>query len=237
MVSFALMDPITAGTRSTPPAQPSVLDGVRTIAVEGLVRSGKTRLAGLLAEKFAARLIADDTANPFLPEFQSAIGQNESPFALKAQLIFLLNRFAQQDDIRQPGLFHKLTVTDYLFARDPIYAGITLGEGDRTVYQKVFQLLAERIAPCDLVIYLQTSFAEMLRRIQTQGSPIERKVPADFWREVFEGFNSYFFHFKEAPLLVVNVERFPFESAEGIDQLVREIRRHKKGIAYYAPAD
>jgi len=37
-------------------------------------------------------------------------------------------------------------------------------------------------------------------------------------------------------LLVVNVEKIDFENRKEIDNLIMEIKNHKKGISYYAPA-
>jgi len=35
---------------------------------------------------------------------------------------------------------------------------------------------------------------------------------------------------------VVNVEKVDFENRREIDNLITEIKNHKKGISYYAPA-
>jgi hypothetical protein len=39
-----------------------------------------------------------------------------------------------------------------------------------------------------------------------------------------------------SPLLVVNVEKTDFNNRKDIDSLINEIKNHKKGISYYAPA-
>jgi deoxyguanosine kinase len=206
------------------------------IVVDGVVKSGKTRLAEILAQEFNSRLILDNKENPFLNEYYNSVSGTNHSLALKTQLIFLLNRYAQQLEISQKGLFHKTTISDYVFYRDGIYAHLVLSDEELEIYKKIFNIFVQQVAQSDLVIYLQISFTEMLRRIQQSGTPVEKNLPNEYWREVFEAYNYYFFNFKISPLLVVNIEKVDLDNEEDIQNLVREIKSHKKGIRYYAPA-
>jgi deoxyadenosine/deoxycytidine kinase len=76
----------------------------------------------------------------------------------------------------------------------------------------------------------------MIHRIHKFGSELEKRMPSEYWREIFEAYNYYFFNYKLSPLLVVNVEKINFENRKEIDNLITEIKNHKKGISYYAPA-
>jgi deoxyadenosine/deoxycytidine kinase len=76
----------------------------------------------------------------------------------------------------------------------------------------------------------------MIQRIHKLGSELEKRMPSEYWREIYEAYNYYFFNYKLSPLLVVNVEKVDFENRKEIDNLIAEIRNHKKGISYYAPA-
>ena len=101
----------------TTPASP------RYIVVEGPIRVGKTSLVDLLSERLGARKlleIAED--NPFLPNFY----REPKRFAFQTQLWFLLNRFLQQQELAQFDLFRQMLVADYLFAKDKIFAYLTL---------------------------------------------------------------------------------------------------------------
>ena len=74
------------------------------IVVDGVVKSGKTRLAEILAQEFNSRLILDNKDNPFLNEYYVSISGTDHSLGLKTQLIFLLNRYSQQLEIGQKGL-------------------------------------------------------------------------------------------------------------------------------------
>ncbi|MCP4146465.1 MAG: deoxynucleoside kinase [bacterium] len=206
------------------------------IIVDGLIKSGKTRLTEILSEKFDARLILDNEENPFLDDFYDSLSSSDHSLTLKTQLVFLLNRYSQQLEIKQKGLFQKTTVSDYIFFRDGVYAHMVLSDEELEIYKKIFKILSENVVAADLVIYLQISFAEMLRRIRESGSEAEKNTPPEYWREVFEAYNYYFFNYKTSPLLVVNMEKVDLEKKSDIDHLMMEIKNHKKGTRYYAPA-
>jgi len=225
---------------------------LKYIAVEGLVKSGKTKLARILAEEFEARLFLDNQGvhpaenqarpglasqgNPFLNDYYDSFSSSYNPMALKTQLIFLINRFNQQLEMKQKDLFQKTMVSNYIFYKDGIYAHTVLNDEDLDIYKRILGVFVERIHPCSLVVYLQTSFAEMLQRIHRLGSEAEKRVPSEYWREIFEAYNYYFFNYKLSPLLVVNVEKIDFNDRRDIAGLIQEIRSHKKGNSYYAPA-
>jgi deoxyadenosine/deoxycytidine kinase len=208
----------------------------RYIAVDGLIKTGKTQLAEILASEFNGRLIIDNQENPFIAPFFRGISTGDHSSFLKTQLIFLLNRYSQQLEIKQKGLFHKTTICDYVFHRDGIYAHSILNDEELEVYKKMFQLFSESVSASDLVIYLQISFSEMLKRIQSKGNAMEKSVPKEYWREIYEAYNYYFFNFKSAPLLVVNMEKVDFNEPTDVRSLLNEIKNHRKGTRYYALA-
>ena len=206
------------------------------IVVDGLIKSGKTRLAELLGQEFNARLILDNKDNPFLNDYYTSLSGADRSLALKTQLIFLLNRYSQQLDISQKGLFHTTTISDYVFYRDGVYAHLVLNDEELDIYKKIFNIFSTNVAISDLAIYLQISFTEMLKRIQHSGSELEKNLPNDYWREVFEAYNYYFFNYKTSPLLVVNMEKVDLDNPADVKNLMKEIKNHKKGTRYYAPA-
>ena len=84
------------------------------IIVDGLIKTGKTKLAKILAQQFGARLVLDNKDNPFLKDYYTTLEKDENSLNLKTQLIFLLNRYTQQLEIKQKGLFQKMKSTNYM---------------------------------------------------------------------------------------------------------------------------
>jgi len=209
----------------------------KNIAVEGLIRSGKSELVHLLSKKIDSKPLYDNRDNPFFDSYLKAVIRGDDSLSLKTQLIFLLNRYNQQIELDQKDLFHKITISNYIFERDGIYAhSILKNDDDLSIYKKIYSHFLNNIIKPDLVIYLQISFAEMLRRINVVENEIYRDIPNEYWREIFEAYNYFFFNYKRSPLLVINVEKIDFNDPKYLNNLIDEIKNHKTGVKYYAPA-
>src|SRR5690242_17059831 len=107
------------------------------IAIEGPIGVGKTTLAHTLARELGARLVLEDiSGNPFLPRFY----RDPDTHAFTAQIYFLLTRFKQQRDLAQQELFAQKTVSDYLFAKDRIFAALNLTAEEMALYEQVYRM-------------------------------------------------------------------------------------------------
>jgi len=203
------------------------------IVIEGPIGVGKTSLAKRLAEIYHARCIFEKPEeNPFLAHFY----QDPKKYAFQAQVFFLLTRFQQQRGIAQLDLFNQVTLSDYLFDKDRIFALLNLDEHELALYEKIFQLLEGRLPTPDLVIFLQAKPEVLLQRIKSRNIPYEKEIELDYLKRLTEAYNYYFFHYDQSPLLVINTSEIDFvKRKEDIDQLLREIKRMKKGTWYFTP--
>ena len=205
----------------------------RYIVVEGPIGVGKTSLVQMLGEAFASRVILEKVAdNPFLPKFYT----NPSGFAFQTQMFFLLSRYQQQRELAQQELFSQSLICDYLFAKDRIFASVNLDEDELVLYQQIYTLLDQRIPKPDLVIYLQSPTEVLQQRIRMRGRSYEREISRDYIEAVNEAYNRFFFSYDETPLLIINTAEVDFvRRPEDFQDLVREIRRMKKGVQFYVP--
>ena len=133
----------------------------RYIAVEGPIGAGKTTLAERLGTRLDATLVLEESDNPFLADFYA----DRPGAALQAQLFYLLNRHRQQTSLRQADLFNQVTICDYLFDKDKIFAYLNLDDNELFIYQRLYDLLARDVPPPDLVVYLQAPTDVLLRRL------------------------------------------------------------------------
>jgi deoxyadenosine/deoxycytidine kinase len=207
----------------------------RYIAVEGPIGAGKTPLAERLGTRLDATLVREDTENPFLADFYA----DRPGAALQAQLFYLLNRHRQQTTLRQADLFSHLTIADYLFDKDKIFAYLNLDDNELFIYQRLYDLLVRDVPPPDLVIYLQTPTEVLLRRIrQRQPTPESAGFEPDleYLKELNEAYHHFFFHYDATPLLVVETSEFDLDvSDEALDDLVKQIGQMSAGTRYYVP--
>jgi deoxyguanosine kinase len=205
------------------------------IAIEGPIGVGKTSLAERLATRLDATAVLEDEDNPFLDDFYSG----RAGAALQAQLFYLLNRHRQQLSFRQADLFSQTTVCDYLFDKDKIFAYLNLDDNELFIYQRLYDLLARDIASPDLVIYLQASTEDLVRRVRDRAREEARSLPtpdAGYLRELNEAYQHFFFHYTATPLLVVDTSQAEFHTSDrALDDLIRQIRTMGKGTMYYVP--
>jgi deoxyadenosine/deoxycytidine kinase len=203
------------------------------IVVEGPIGVGKSSLAKILANEFQARTIFERIEdNPFLPKFY----KSRETFAFQNQTFFLLNRYQQQMELAQHDLFNQNVVADYLFAKDQIFATLTLSAEELNLYQQIYALLNTRVAKPDLVVYLQARPEVLYKRVKKRDKKYERSVTFEYLTEVAQAYNQYFFHYDETPLLVVNTSEIDFvASSKDLADLIKEINNMGSGTQHYIP--
>lgn len=208
--------------------------GVSVIAVEGNIGVGKTTLARMLSRNLGARLVEERAEdNPFLDRFYEDMGA----FRLQTQLVFLLNRYRQQMSLAQKELFDDLTVIDYIFARDKIFAHVNLSDDELGLYNRIARELEARVVRPDLVIYLQARSDILFERISRRGRPSERTISKDYLDTLNEAFNHFFFNYDDTPLLVVNTDSMDFVSDERhFRDLAKRISEPVAGTEFYVPS-
>ena len=212
------------------PSRPSEF---RYVAVEGVIGAGKTSLARLLARDFDARLNLEVVEeNPFLARFY----QDPRRYGFATQIFFLLSRFRQQQEFFQQDLFQRRVVSDYLFAKDRIFANLNLDDVELQLYERVATELQGRVPVPDLVVYLQASVDVLMNRIARRGRDYEREMPRSYIESLAEAYNHFFFHFDDGPLLVVNTNDIDFvHDRAHYEDLRRHIETPFQGVQYYTP--
>jgi deoxyadenosine/deoxycytidine kinase len=209
---------------------------IKHVSVEGVLGVGKTALCRILAARCDARLVLEEgEENPFLPKFY----KNRKSFAFQTQLWFLLSRYRQlSETFVQLDLFHDVTVFDYMFAKDRIFAAVNLDENELALYNNIVTVLEERVPMPDYVVYLQASTEVLCRRIESRGRPFESGVDADYIDQLNQAYNHYFFHYTDSPLLIINTNDIDFvENEADLDEVLREICKALPGSHFFQPPD
>ena len=171
--------------------------------------------------------------NPFLERFY----RNPRAAALPTQLFFLFQRAKQLEALHQHDLFAAMHVSDYLFDKDRLFAGINLDADELDLYEKVYTRLSLDVPPPDLVIYLQAPTEVLLERIARRGIRYEQNIERGYLERLNDAYARYFYEYRAAPLLIVNAAQADFVNRDqDYQQLLTELGRVKPGRQYFNPA-
>ena len=205
----------------------------RYIVVEGVIGVGKTSLTKLLSTRTSGRLNLEVVEeNPFLTQFY----QDRSAYAFQTQIFFLLSRYRQQQNLFQHDMFSSTLISDYLFAKDRIFANLNLSDDELVLYNQLATILEQRVLKPDLVIYLQARTSVLMQRIRWRGRTFEQGMDEGYLNALNAAYSYFFHHYKDSPLLVVNTDNLDFVNVAGdFDLLYDQIGEKFNGTRYFAP--
>ncbi len=218
------------------PSQPiRLLDDLRFIVIEGVIGVGKTTLARLLAHRFKGQLVLEEfDLNPFLERFY----KDRKRWAFQTQLAFLASRFRQQKTLLTRDLFHQVTISDYSFDKDRIFAHLNLDGDEAQLYETLYGLMEANTPRPDLIVYLQSTPERLMHNIRQRARSYEANMDPAYIEALHEAYTYYFFRYTKSPLLIINAEHIDFvKNPDELEELVRQIAtvRHH-GTTYFNPA-
>jgi deoxyadenosine/deoxycytidine kinase len=193
----------------------------RHVAIEGPIGAGKTTLARLLAERTGAELLLEQAEeNPFLARFY----EDRVGYAFQTQLFFLFQRERQVRALAQPSMFAQTTVSDFMFAKDALFARLNLSDEEYRLYAQMHQPIAAQLSEPDLVVRLQAPVATLLARVRKRGIAMEQEIDSGYLQRLSEAYADFFASYDGAPVFVVDTERFdPIERDGDLRQLLQAL--------------
>ena len=203
------------------------------VSIEGVIGVGKTSLANLLAEKLGARKVLEDFEdNPFLADFY----EEPERFAFQTQLFFLLQRYQQQQELRQVDIFHNLLITDYMFIKDRLFASLNLNEKEMNLYDTIANLLEKNVINPDMVIYLQADTDTLVKNINKRQRTFEVNISYEYIDGLNEVYNEYFFRYQDTPLVIINTNNIDFvNNSKDLEEVIQCIREQISGTKFFNP--
>lgn len=204
------------------------------IAIEGAIGAGKSSLARRLASHLDARILLERPEdNPFLERYY----REGARFALPTQLCFLFQRLEQMRELTQHGVFSPVVVSDFMFAKDKLFARLTLDPDEYRLYLQVESKLAPRLAAPDLVIWLQAEPATLLERVRDRDRAMESAIDEPMLARLAHAYADLFANDPPAPVLAIDTERFnPAAVDSDFALLLRRLQAFRGPVEFFDPA-
>ena len=203
------------------------------IAIEGTIGVGKTSLANLLSERLKAKLVLEEfEGNPFLSDFY----EDPERHAFQTQLWFLIQRYKQQQELRQVDMFQNLVITDYMFVKDRLFASLNLDQKEMDLYDTVANMMEQNVIHPDRVILLQADTKTLMKNITKRGRKFEKNLSEDYLDALNQVYNEYFFQYQDTPLIIINTNNIDFvNNSSDLDEIINYIRQPASGTKFFNP--
>lgn len=199
------------------------------IAVEGAIGAGKTTLATMLAERFDYPLLKEIVdENPFLDKFY----QNIEEWAFQLEMFFLCNRYKQLEDTVQNYVSRGLpVVSDYHIYKNWIFAQRTLHGDKREKYRQIYHLLTDDLPKPNVIVYIQTELATLLKRIEKRGRSFEQDIDPGYLEQLIEDYETAITQLQtqepDTVIITIDGNELDFvEHPEHFEQIVAKIKEH-----------
>ena len=171
--------------------------------------------------------------NPFLAAFYS----NRARYAFQTQLFFLLSRYRHQKSEVPAALLKGPLVSDYIFAKDRLFAEQNLSEDELALYRRIHDSVQPAQVPRpDLVIYLQARPDTLMERIRRRGLEAERRITEPYLQQVADRYTRFFYQYDAAPLFIVDAGQLnPVDRDEDFELLLerlRDMRSYREFFGY-----
>lgn len=189
------------------------------IAIEGVIGVGKTSLARYLQEAFEANLLLEVfEENPFLARFY----EDRARYAFQTQVFFLLSRYDQQRRIHE---MPRPLISDYIFAKDRLFARQNLSGDELTIYERVYEALNPNIPRPQLVVYLRADTEVLMAQIARRDRPYERNMDVTYIDQLRSAYDQFFAEYSEAPTLTIDTSHLDFvQNPIDRDWVINQIR-------------
>ena len=203
-----------------------------SLIIEGPIGAGKTTLVKYLADQLNMQAVLEQSGeNPFLPLFY----KDPARHALPTQLSFLFQRQGLLKELKQADLFKPVPwISDFMLAKDQLFARQTLNEEEFDLYDKIYRLVAADAPQPTLMIYLQAPLEVLLHRVYQRGISYEEGITAGYLQRVCDAYVEFFHHYDE-PLLIINAANCDFHNEEHMERLINHIKHHRQGRQYFNP--
>lgn len=179
------------------------------IVIEGVVGVGKTSLMEILMSKGYMMLPEPIADNPILDKFY----YNRARYAFTLQIFLLNRRFEQLLDAATIGnaVMDRSIYGDAIFAK-MLNENRELSDDEYNIFVELLNNMLKFVKAPKLLIYLEASTDEAIKRINIRGRNYEQEVEYEYWEKLNKEYSTYFDKYNLSPILKINVDGVDFKN-------------------------
>lgn len=179
------------------------------IVIEGVVGVGKSSLMNVIAQQGYEPFEEPVVDNPVLDKFY----YDRERYSFPLQVFFLNKRFEhikKAKDVTR-AVMDRSIYGDAIFAR-MLNLSDEMSDEEFQIYTELLQNMLEHVHVPKLMIYLEISVDEAMRRIAKRGRDYEQVVEREYWEKLNTEYRKYFDNYDLSPILTINVDNLDFEN-------------------------
>ena len=196
------------------------------ITVAGTVGIGKTSFTKALAHSLGYQTSMEKVdGNPYLEKFYHDFKR----WAFHLQIYFLAERFKEHKAVYDSpfGIVQDRSIYEDtgIFAKMHYEKG-NMSEVDFQTYTSLFDamVLTPYFHAPDVLVYLEGSFDQILRRIKVRGREMEKQTPIEYWEEMYHRYEEWITNFTHCPVVRVNINEYDlYEDPESLYPVIEKI--------------
>ena len=200
------------------------------IGISGLIGAGKTTLAEALAKELDLPVFYEPvTDNAYLKDFYLDMKR----YAFPMQIYLLNKRFKQQQQIvwsGTGGVQDRTIYEDSVFARMLCDAGF-MEEREYKTYLELFQNMSNFMKKPNIIVHLDLTPEESLRRIQLRNRDCEQSISLEYLKALYTAYEDFVKDIaKIIPVIKVDYQRF--HTAEQMAKVIKTEYEQISNIKY-----
>jgi deoxyadenosine kinase len=189
------------------------------IGISGLIGVGKTTISKKIAEKLNVPVFFEPTEkdNEYLKDFYADMKTNAFPM----QIYLLQRRFTQQQQIiwsGKGGVQDRTIYEDSVFCKMLTKSGL-IREKDYDTYMKLFVTMSNFMPKPNMIIHLDVTPEESLRRIRLRNRDCESTITLEYLKELKEAYDD----FLDEISMIIPVIRVDWNEFRPVDEVVDKI--------------
>lgn len=193
------------------------------LGVSGIIGVGKTTLAAELGKRMKLPVYYEPVIdNEYLADFYSDMGK----YSFRLQVYLLNKRFKQHQQViwqDNGGIQDRTIYEDQIFARVLRDTGL-MDSRDYQTYIELFNNMSKFLAKPNLIVHLDVSPAESLRRIRMRNRDCEKGITLEYLEKLHAEYEKSLEQLaKSIPVIRVNYQQFK-DFSEMAEMIYREYR-------------